>query len=296
MHPSSHSALRSLLASRYLKRDSDIGPESRGLWGWSQTVMARSPGPAQPRVWRCPSPPGRPWTGTWWCAAMPACRPWPWRASSTQTLGSISAPPATPSARTPSPCTSKCNVRKTVGRQGAGRAVQLPGPGPWWLAPGHFRAVSPRHPFTPSPGFLPVCVSPCAAHGRGPRSLLSPGTSSASRRDQLPGAKRQSGGRGHDRGSLPESCRPSLQMPPSFRALWLCTLGRATRWTSPARCLPTPVPQSRGSETASCCQAPTTATSRSTTPRPPATWRWDVGAAGRVEEAPFEDGQAAGHS
>ena len=75
---------------------------------------------------------------------------------------------------------------------------------------------------------------------------------------------------------------PSLQMPPSCRALWLCTLGRGTRWTSPVRCLPTPVPLSRGSEMVSCCPAPTTPTSRSTTPHLPATWRWGgVGAGAR---------------
>lgn len=63
-------------------------------------------------------------------------------------------------------------------------------------------------------------------------------------------------------------------MPPSCRAPWLCTPGRGTKWTSPARCLPTPVPQSHGSEMVSCCQAPTTAISRSTTAPLPATWRW----------------------
>lgn len=78
----------------------------------------------------------------------------------------------------------------------------------------------------------------------------------------------------HDSGSLPNGHCYSLQMPPSCRAPWLCTLGRGTRWTSPARYLPTPVPQSHGSEMVSCCPAPTTAISRSTTHPLPATWRW----------------------
>ena len=130
MHPSSHGALWSRAAtSWYLKQDLDVGTKRGELWGWSCAVM---PGlsPAHFRRWHRPSPSGRPWTGTWWCAATPACRPWRWRASSTPTPGSMSALPATPSARTPSPCTSKCNVRRTAGGCGAGRAAQGRGDAP----------------------------------------------------------------------------------------------------------------------------------------------------------------------
>lgn len=121
--------------------------------------------------------------------------------------------------------------------------------------------------------WMPSVLSPAHRIARTARPLLYPGL--ARLQGTPPSQCQETASVGlHDSGRLPDSHCHSLQMPPSCRAPWLCTPGRGTKWISPARCLPTPVPQSHGSEMVSCCQAPTTAISRSTTAPLPATWRW----------------------
>ena len=65
-----------------------------------------------------------------------------------------------------------------------------------------------------------------------------------------------------------------LQMLQRSLVAWWRTRGRGTQPTSAVRWRLTPVPPSSGSEKTCRCPAPTPPTSRSTTRRPAATWRW----------------------
>lgn len=120
------------------------------------------------------------------------------------------------------------NSGKTgAGRAGQGlddRGNQRPGP-----AFGYVKAMSPR----PSLGFLQVCMSPGAAVGGSPNLCcptppLTPALALLQGTPAFP-VPGDWVWRAPAQWQFSESRCPSLQMPPSCRALWLCTRGRGTR-------------------------------------------------------------------